>query len=236
MIIVESYLRAGDVIRFEFPYSAKSYGQKMKSHYAIVMEPSRSLLGQPFDGDDCLELTHYRAEKYGKAHPDSPYLDRDSFTKSYKDSDVIRNMFLDPANRPNADGEMPVNPPKNTYKYSVPHRYNDTVTIASIHPEANLRDYSYIGTLKKNIYAKFLDLVTKEYNRCNRMIIDRNSDVYELVRDKSSKGGGYIIDSKGDTVPRSAISESMRNPNQLTLMFITESQYRRIQDYLYEDL
>lgn len=187
------------------------------------MEPSRDILSEPFRGTDCLELTHYRAEENNKAHPDPPYLDRESFTVGYRDSDTIRNMFLDPANRPDKEGNRKANPPQNTYKYSVPHVYRNRLTICSVHPNATLGHYSYIGSLKRNIYRKFLARLSKEYEKCDRMIIDKDSQVFEIARDN---GKEFLIDSEGQPVPRKAISESMCNRHSLKLVFLSESDIR----------
>lgn len=214
-------LKAGDVIRFDFPYSARGGKQPHKLHYAIVLEPSPSILGYEFPGRDCLELTHYRAERYGTAKPeDTPYLCRDSFTQSYRQSDRIRNMFLDRNNKPDSEGRMPSDAPANTYKYSVPAVYDNRITVCSVHPDATLKDYTYIGSLQRRIYNKFLDYYNRHKKNCTRMVIDRDSEVYELE-------GRYLIDAEGRKCRPSVLEESLGTPCMVIAM-LTEEEIRAI--------
>lgn len=222
-LLESNSLKTGDVIRFAFPYSAKE-SSPSKLHYAVVMEPSQPILDKPYNGKDVLELTHYRADREGSPKPQSlPYLNKYSFTEDAEQNLSIKNMFLDKNNKPDRNGKMPVNPPLNTYKYSVPHTYHNTITVASVHPNANLRDYTYIGSLKPFIYNKLKKLYQEEIGRCNQLIIDKNSEVYELAgpMDNPHK---YVVDKNDKQVSRDTIAESIQTKG-LTLLLLTEEEY-----------
>ena len=222
-LLENNNLKVGDVIRFSFPYSAKE-STPDKLHYAIVMEPSQPLLDKPFEGNDVLELTHYRANKEGSLVPQKlPYLCKNSFTEEAEHNSNIRNMFLDKWNKPDKDGNMPVNPPLNTYKYSVPHTYRNTITVCSVHPGATLKNFTYIGSLKDSIYKKFKKLYADEIDRCNQLVMDKESNVYELAGPVGERHK-YLIDGNGKKVGRETISESISH-KPLVLLLLTEQEY-----------